>query len=141
MEACVLVLFPRASACVQADQSNGVSAPQRSLREKASACFAWSAFSRRRTLIVQFRLGSLVTLPRCTLCQRNQFQRGSVTKVLGFLFVIFVFFVACLFVPSWPVPFADGRLIHRVFRTGRRLWRCGLRPGSEVPACKHSHLR
>src|SRR2546426_7661344 len=59
MEACVLVLFPRASACVQADQSNGVSAPQRSLREKASACFAWSAFSRRRKLIVQFRPGSL----------------------------------------------------------------------------------
>src|SRR2546426_3521243 len=59
MEACVLVLLPRASACLQADQSNGVSAPQRSLREKASACFAWSAFSRRRTLIVQFRPGSL----------------------------------------------------------------------------------
>ena len=36
------------------------------------------------------------------------------TKFLGFPFVNFVFFVASLFVPSWPPLFADVRLVYRL---------------------------
>src|SRR2546428_12774306 len=70
-----------AAACVQADQSNGVSAPQRSLRAKASACFACSAFSRCRKLIVQFRPGSLGQSPFMCVAQPRQERNEDSTAV------------------------------------------------------------